>query len=106
MAKEKETKRITRGMPNNVDAEASVLGSILIDNEAADALVPMLKAGDFYLAQNSIIFSVMKELQNESIPIDTVTVSDRLELKGQLDEVGSIAYLSELAEAVPSAANS
>ncbi len=106
MAKEKETKRITRGMPNNLDAEASVLGSILIDNEAADALVPMLKAGDFYLAQNSIIFSVMKELQNESIPIDTVTVSDRLELKGQLDEVGSIAYLSELAEAVPSAANS
>jgi len=106
MAKEKETKRITRGMPNNLDAEASVLGSILIDNEAADALVPMLKAGDFYLAQNSIIFSVMKELQNDSIPIDTVTVSDRLELKGQLDEVGSIAYLSELAEAVPSAANS
>lgn len=105
MAKEKDVKRVTRGMPNNVDAEASVLGSILIDNEAADAIVPKLKASDFYLAQNALIFSAMRELQTESKPIDTVTVSDRLELKGQLDEVGSIAYLSELAEAVPSAAN-
>ncbi|MCM1455311.1 MAG: hypothetical protein NC037_02120, partial [Bacteroides sp.] len=106
MAKEKEVKRIMRGMPNNLDAEASLLGSILIDNEAAATLVPMLKAGDFYLAQNGIIFAAMKELQAEGKPIDTVTVSDRLELNGQLDEVGSIAYLSELAETVPSAANS
>lgn len=105
MANEKDVKRVTRGMPNNIDAEASVLGSILIDNDAANTLVPMLKASDFYLAQNTIIFSAMRELQTEGKPIDTVTVSDRLELKGQLDEVGSIAYLSELAESVPSAAN-
>lgn len=92
-------------MPNNVEAEASVLGSILIDNIVADTVIPRLKPRDFYLAQNRIIFEAMKELQNENKSIDTVTVSDRLELKGQLDEVGSIAYLSELAESVPSAAN-
>ena len=92
-------------MPNNVDAEASVLGSILIDNKAADIIIPMLKAEDFYLSQNRLIFEVMKQLQNESKPIDTVSVCDALELKGQLDEVGSIAYLSELAEGVVSAAN-
>lgn len=92
-------------MPNNVDAEASVLGAILIDNVAADTLILMLNASDFYLAQNRIIFEVMKELQNDSKPIDTVTVADKLELKGKLDEIGSIAYLSELAEGVLSAAN-
>ncbi len=92
-------------MPNNVDAEASVLGAILIDNLAGDTLIPMLKASDFYLAPNRIIFAAMKELQNESKPIDTVTVADRLELNGKLDEIGSVAYLSELAEGVLSAAN-
>lgn len=104
MAKD-ENKRVTRGMPNNVDAEASVLGSILIDNKAADIIIPTLKADDFYLSQNRLIFEVMKQLQNESKPIDTVSVCDALELKGKLDEVGSIAYLSELAEGVVSAAN-
>ncbi len=104
MAKD-ENKRVSRGMPNNVDAEASVLGSILIDNKAADIIIPMLKAEDFYLSQNRLIFEVMKGLQNESKPIDTVSVCDALELKGKLDEVGSIAYLSELAEGVVSAAN-
>ena len=104
MAKD-ENKRVTRGMPNDVDAEASVLGSILIDNKAADIIIPTLKAEDFYLSQNRLIFEVMKQLQNESKPIDTVSVCDALELKGKLDEVGSIAYLSELAEGVVSAAN-
>lgn len=104
MAKE-ENKRVTRGMPNNVDAEASVLGAILIDNKAADIIIPTLNVDDFYLAQNRLIFAAMKQLQTESKPIDTVSVCDALEVKGQLDEVGSISYLSELAEGVVSAAN-
>lgn len=101
----KEEKRVSRGMPNNVDAEASVLGAILIDNKAADILIPMLKEQDFYLAQNRTIFKVMKELQDASKPIDTVSVCDALEVAGKLDEIGSISYLSELAEGVVSAAN-
>ncbi len=100
-----ETKRVTRGMPNNVDAEANVLGSILIDSKSADLIVPLLSAEDFYLAQNRMIFAVMKQLQTESKPIDVVSVSDALEVKGQLDQVGSVAYLSDLAEGVVSAAN-
>lgn len=104
MAKE-ENKRVSRGMPNNVDAEASVLGAILIDNKAADIIIPMLSVDDFYLEQNRLIFAVMKQLQMESKPIDTVSVCDALEVKGQLDEVGSVSYLSELAEGVVSAAN-
>lgn len=92
-------------MPNNVDAEASVLGAILIDNKAADIIIPMLNVDDFYLAQNRLIFAVMKQLQMESKPIDTVSVCDALDVKGQLDEVGSVSYLSDLAEGVVSAAN-
>ncbi len=100
-----KVKKITRGMPNNVEAEASVLGSILIDNKAADNIIPMLKLDDFYLAPHRIIFGVMKELQNESKPIDTVSVADKLDYLGKLDEVGSVTYLAELSESVPSAAN-
>ncbi len=105
MAKE-EKKRVTRVMPNNAEAEASVLGAILIDGNVADNLIPRLEAEDFYLAQNRIIFDVMKELQAQSKAIDIVTVADALELRGKLDEVGSVAYLSNLAEDVLSPANS
>lgn len=98
-------KRVTRGMPNNPEAEASVLGAVLIDDKAADVIIPKLSEEDFYISQNRIIYSAMKSLQDASKPIDTVSVSDALELEGKLDEVGSIAYLSELAEGVPSAAN-
>ena len=100
-----EYKRVTRGMPYNVDAETNVLGSILIDGKTADLVVPLLNAEDFYLEQNRTIFAVMKQLQSESKPIDVVSVSDALEIKGQLDRIGSVAYLSELAEGVVSAAN-
>ena len=101
----KNEQKITRGMPNNINAENAVLGAILIDDKAADTLIPNLNANDFYLVANRTIFAVMKELQDSSVPIDTVSVSDALERIGKLDEIGSIAYLSELAEGIPSAAN-
>ena len=101
----KNEQKITRGMPNNINAENAVLGAILIDDKAADMLIPTLTRDDFYLAANRTIFEVMKGLQESSVPIDTVSVSDALDKIGKLDEIGSIAYLSELAEGIPSAAN-
>lgn len=101
----KEERKVTRVMPNNIDAEASVLGAILIDNNAADTLVCKLNEQDFYLAANRTIFNAIKSLQEASKPIDIVSVCDQLELKGKLDEVGSLSYISELAEGVVSAAN-
>lgn len=92
-------------MPNNIEAEESVLGAMLIDDKAADTIIPILHADDFYVPANRIIFTVMRELQEHSKPIDTVSVADKLEQDGKLDEVGSIAYLSSLAEKLPSAAN-
>ncbi|MEG1663487.1 MAG: DnaB-like helicase N-terminal domain-containing protein, partial [Clostridia bacterium] len=53
-----KVKKISRGMPNNAEAEASVLGSALIDNNAANTVIPMLKSDDFYIAANRDIFEV------------------------------------------------
>ena len=94
-----------RGMPSNIEAEQAVLCSILIDKDAADALIPRLLPDDFYSNKNRIIFEAMKEIQDESNPIDTVALTDRLVLKGKLDEVGSVSYISSLSMAVPSSAN-
>lgn len=101
----KETRKPIRTMPNNIEAEECVLGAMLIDDKAADTVIPLLHADDFYVPANRIIFAVMRELQENSKPIDTVSVADKLEKDGKLDEVGSIAYLSSLAEKLPSAAN-
>ncbi len=104
MAK-KETNKISRGMPYSAEAEAAVLGSALIDDVAANEVLPKLKEGDFFIDKHRLIFKEMAGLQLRSVPIDVVTVADALELAGKLDEVGSIAYLSELAESVISSAN-
>lgn len=96
---------IYKGMPNNPDAEQALLGSILIDNRAADLLIPTLRESDFYIAANRLVFAAMRALQEASKPVDTVSVADMLELQGKLDEAGSIDYLAQLAESVPSAAS-
>ena len=60
-------KIVYRGMPNNIEAEQAVLGSILIDNKAADMLVPVLREEDFYLPANRTIFRAMHTLQELSL---------------------------------------
>ena len=91
-------------MPYNADAESAVLGSILIDSRMADDIVPTMSEGDFFVKQNRIVFAVMKELQERLMPIDTVSVADRLNQLGKLDEAGSVEYLASLADSVPSSA--
>jgi replicative DNA helicase len=102
--KNKET-AVSRGMPKNVDAEQAVLCAFLIDQNAADSFIPKLSADDFYLVSHRIIFSAMKELLDESKPVDIVSVTDKLTMQNKLDEAGSVTYLSELSAVVPSAAN-
>ena len=92
-------------MPNNVEAEQNVLGALLIDDKMADVIIPTLAVEDFFVSQNRIIYSAMRELVERSSPIDTVSVADKLELQGKLDEVGSIDYLNSLAMGVVSSAN-
>ena len=91
MAEKKKTERKNlRAMPNNVEAEQNVLGALLIDDKMADVIMPTLQVEDFFVSQNRIIYAAMRELVERSSPIDTVSVADKLEVQGKLDEVGSI----------------
>ena len=106
MAEKKKTERQNlRAMPSNLEAEQNVLGALLIDDNVKDSIMPMLNPEDFFAHQNRIIFSAMSELAQHNQPIDTVSVADKLEIQGKLDEVGSVEYLNSLAMGVVSSAN-
>src|SRR5688572_21804166 len=91
--------------PQNVDAEASVLGAILLDNAALDRVIGVLQADDFYRESHRKIFRAMHALADKSEPADLVTLGEALRVRGELTDVGGAAYLAELAERVPTAAN-
>ena len=91
----------TRVPPSNLDAEASVLGSILLDNEAYSQLEGMLRPEMFYKEANRKIFMAMENLIQRGSPVDTVTIVEELRTKNQIDEVGGVAYLVGLADSVP-----
>jgi replicative DNA helicase len=91
--------------PNNIDAEKSVLGSMFLDTKAVFIALERLMPSDFYAKRNREIFEVMRELSESGKPIDTVTVVDRLERKGQLEGPDDTIYIADLASSVPSASN-
>ena len=94
-----------RALPHSKEAEQSVLGSILSSSQAVGTACELLKAEDFYFNQNKEIFLAVTELFNENVPVDIVTVSDRLNLHDKLDEIGGVPYLSNLIINVPSTGN-
>ncbi len=94
-----------RTLPHNKEAEQSVLGSVLSNSHAVSTACEIIKPDDFFFNQNKEIFSVVMELFNENIPIDVVTVSDRLNLHDKLEEVGGVPYLSSLIINVPTTGN-
>lgn len=94
--------------PQNIDAEQSVLGAIFLSMTAQDALAEAaqyLEPEDFYRQAHGIIFRAMQELDDGQRPIDIITLQDKLNIEGTLENVGGVAYLAELAGAVPTAAN-
>lgn len=92
-------------LPYNLEAEQSLLGGIFIDNETAADVLEVLNEEDFYIESHKYIFNAVKEVYQERKSIDIVTVSDKLETKAQLKIAGGIAYLVDLTQATPSAAN-
>ncbi len=90
---------------HSIEAEKSVLGSMLISRDAAELSCEMLRAEDFYAAANRSIFEAMHELNAKGEAVDAVTVIDALERAGKLAAVGGVAYVTELSLFVPSAAN-
>jgi replicative DNA helicase len=90
-------------VPQNVEAEEAVLGSLLIDSEAIFRVSPFLKPDDFYIVKNGWIYDAILSLHERRQPADFVTVCDELENRGQLEEVGGAAYISSLINVVPTA---
>ncbi len=94
---------IDRLPPQNPEAEEAVLGSILMDPESIGKVASFLKSTDFYRERNGAIFSVMVDLYDRHDPIDFLSVTDELKRAGRYDEVGGLAYLSQLVGVVPTA---
>ncbi|MFC6618312.1 DnaB-like helicase N-terminal domain-containing protein [Deinococcus radiophilus] len=93
-----------RVAPHSNDAEISVLGSVLLDNDVLSALGDTVSAEMFYREGHRKIFRAMQKLQERGEPVDLVTLSEDLRAGGQLDEVGGLTYLIGLSDQVPTAA--
>jgi len=91
--------------PQNLDAEASLLGSLIIDSDSFIKIADQINADDFYNDQHRLIFSAMRALHDKRSPIDILTLSEQLKNNDQLDRIGGASYLTELTNFVPTAAH-
>jgi replicative DNA helicase len=97
------TQPIDRLPPHSVEAEEAVLGSILIDPEALIRVGEFLKGEDFYIIKNRWVWEACRTLHERREPIDFITLTRELATRGQIDELGGPAYISQLINAVPTA---
>ncbi len=91
--------------PQNVEAEQSVLGGILIENAAIHKVLEILKPDDFYRGSHQRIFDAMIDLFEKDEPADLITLTNALRKKEQLDSIGGAAYIASLMDSIPTAAN-
>ncbi len=98
-------KPVARIPPQNLEAEQSVLGAILIDKDAIIGVAEFLRPEHFYKEAHGAVFAAMLSLYEKREPIDLVTLSQELKETGKFDEVGGATHLAELANFVPTAAN-
>lgn len=94
-----------RILPSSIEAEQALLGCILLDSEAQNEIVDVIKVEDFYSESHQKIYSAMIKIHVKSIPIDFVILTNELENEKLLDKVGGIDYITSLTNAVPSAVN-
>ncbi len=92
-------------MPNNLDAERSILGAILLDNHALNAAVESLRPEDFFLDQHRRVFTQMIALGESQQAIDLVTLTEELHRRGDLEASGGAPYLASLADGMPKVSN-
>ena len=87
---------LERPLPHNIDAEKSVLGSILVNNEYYYQVVETLRHEDFYLNAHRVIFRTMTDIFSASKAVDLITIQDELNRVNLLESSGGIAYLASL----------
>lgn len=91
--------------PHSIEAEQSVLGGLLIDNNAWDRIADVISGSDFYRYDHRIIFEVIVALIERAMPADVITVYDQLKVQGKDETVGGLPYLNAMAQNTPSAGN-
>lgn len=91
--------------PQNVDAEQSILGAVLLENSALSKALEVIVEEDFHRGAHRTIFAGMIELSERNEVVDQITLTELLKTRGQLEQVGGAAYVAELVQAVPSASN-
>jgi replicative DNA helicase len=91
--------------PHSLQAEQSVLGGLMLDNQTWDAVADKIGAQDFYRRDHQLIFNAIARLADKQEPFDVVTLSEILELTNELQDVGGLAYLGTLVKDTPTAAN-
>jgi hypothetical protein len=102
---------LAKKLPSNLEAERSILGAILMDNASITVALKELKAEDFFIPQNRIIFQMMKSIaeeqtaSEEKLAIDTVILNERLEAISQLEAAGGAPYIASLIDAMPRVTN-
>ena len=102
------TKNINENLkvpPQNIEAEQSVLGALMLDKDAVIKVANLIRIGDFYRDDHNLVYEAMIELYEKREPIDVLSLSNRLEEKNQLDKVGGSSYLTTLVNSVPSSSN-
>ena len=90
--------------PQNIEAEQAVLGAVFLSPDALADAMEFVEAKDFYRRAHQLLFQAMIDLNDDGEAIDVLTVNNRLEMNNQLDDVGGVAYIAELASSVPTAA--
>ena len=96
---------ISNIVPNSLEAEQSIIGSIIIDPASINGIVELIKPTHFYNRSHSIIYTAMTEMIASKRPVDLITLSDYLERKNLLEEAGGFVYLADIAKNTPSSAN-
>src|SRR3989344_9323643 len=91
--------------PQNLEAEKSVLGSILIDKDAINKVTDFLSSDDFYSPNHQIIYATALNLFEKHEPLDLLSLSNRLEEMGRLNEAGGVSYLTSLTNSVPTSSH-
>ena len=92
-------------MPCSYEAEQAVLGGLMLDNDRWDEVILQISPEDLFSRPHRMVFRVMAELAGEGLPLDLITITERLENRGDLEQCGGFAYLAEMSKNTPSAAN-
>ena len=96
---------IRKKQPYNLDAEQSVIGSMIMDRDAIVDVSDILTKEDFYSAQNAILYENMIELFKEGMAVDLITLNNRLREKNIPEDVAGMSYIADIIAAVPTSAN-